>query len=193
MGKTADYLEWADAVLIGSIAEVETPEPDADGVVSSGDDIRMTIAVDEVFKGEATAQVEVFTASGGASCGLVRLPEPGDPWLWFLYRTEQGAYAVNTCGGSGPAERRPVARVVELAGPGTPPAVPSAQGEEGDSPGEETGGVGGAAGTDQETRSGETDAQDQQGSSAVPWGVGGVALILGLALVGVFAVRRRAA
>lgn len=187
MGGTKEYVEWADAIFTGTLVEVDAPDPD-DGHVSRGDDITMLVAVDRVFKGEAPAQVEVVTSSGGASCGLTPPPVDGDPWLWFLHLTEEGRYTASICGGSGPAVEGSVARVVDLVGPGAKPGPVSTT--SGDSTPGGQGSDGGPEGLDAESSDAQTEGAGAD--SAVWWGVGGLLIVLAAGVAGVVMVRRRA-
>ncbi len=178
-GETADYVGWADRIVTGTVTEVDEAGPGPDGTMSSAADVTFTVAVDQVFKGDVGAEIEVHTASGGASCGIDPLPGPEEQWLWFLAATEEGRYGAYLCGGSGPAGEQSIAEVVDLTGnPGTA--------------GAEAGPADDGSTEAASTAAGGTDADEQDSSDAVPWGVGGIAVVLGAALVGVAVVRRRA-
>jgi hypothetical protein len=73
-----EALEYADAVFIGTLAEVITPGGTS---YSSADPERFVFEVDEVFRGEVFAHQSVVTARDGASCGL-EISGPG-PFLVF--------------------------------------------------------------------------------------------------------------
>lgn len=60
-------LEFADAVFVGSLAEIITPPG---GNYSSDDPERFVFEVDAVYRGQVFARQSVVTARDGASCGL---------------------------------------------------------------------------------------------------------------------------
>lgn len=193
MGETKDYVEWADAIFTGNLVEVDAPDPDDAGSAPGGDDVTMLVAVDEVFKGKAPAQVEVGTRSGGASCGIAPPPVGGDPWLWFVFVTDEGAYSATICGGSAPADDKVLTQVVDLVGPGSTPEAdpdPDSEGTPPDDPGSAGESEGSAA------EQGEGDVSDAEAdgageNTAVMWGVGGLVLLLAAGTIGVVMVRRR--
>lgn len=178
MGETADHVGWADRVFTGEVLEVQMPGVGSDGVQSSADPVRILIAVDEVFKGELPAETTVVTAASGASCGLEPLPAEGESWLWFAAESERGRLGVGLCGGSSPVDERTVAEVVAVTGPGTE-AVAT-----GEKPSARSQAV-------SDTGSGRSGADDAGSGDAVPWGVGGVLVVLGVAVAGAAAVGRR--
>jgi hypothetical protein len=73
-----EALDYADAVFIGTLAEIITPGGMS---YSSADPERFVFEVDEVFTGEVFARQSVVTARDGASCGL-EISGPG-PFLVF--------------------------------------------------------------------------------------------------------------
>lgn len=167
-GQISDQVRSADGVFTGSL--VEAPDAGEPAAVR----VRFIVDVDRVFKGDVPGQVEVITARSSASCGIDPLPGEDETWLWFVTTNETGDYAAYLCGGSGPAADKRMAQVVEVTGPGT---------ETPDS-------AGGPAGGDTSPSQEGEDAADDEGRSAVPWGVGGLALVLAAAVAGAVLVRR---
>ena len=68
----AEAFAAADVVFTGELVEVR--RPDTSGTYASNDPVRLSFAVDAVFKGEARSVQSVVTALSGASCGM------GDSW-----------------------------------------------------------------------------------------------------------------
>jgi hypothetical protein len=97
-----EALDDADAVFIGTLAEIITPG----GVsYSSADPERFVFEVDEVFMGEVFARQSVATARDGASCGL-EISGPG-PFLVFAVTNDdftggavEGELYSNLCSGT---------------------------------------------------------------------------------------------
>ena len=179
-GEVSDQVGSADGVFTGSL--VETPAEPGDGRAGEAPDagepaavrVRFTVDVDRVFKGDVPGQVEVITARSSASCGIDPLPGEDDTWLWFVTTNEKGDYAAYLCGGSGPAADKRVAQVVDVTGEGVEASEAADDRADGGSP----------------LGEGEGDADDEA-RSAVPWGVGGVLLVLAAAVIGAMVVRRR--
>lgn len=158
----AEYAESADVVFAGILLHRE--EPDDGGIISSGDLVTLTFAVDEVYKGQVGTTVQVRTARSGASCGL-ELDGEG-PFLVFTEFGENGLTA-SLCGGT----RDLPETVPAVLGEGRPPA--------------------GSGGTKTVTHE---EAINEQAETGLPnawlWAVGGLA---GLGLAGALGVwlRRR--
>lgn len=126
MAETAEQAEWADRIFTGEVVEVLSEQRGTDGVrASMGQGHEFVVAVDEVYKGEATAEVTLVTASNSAACGIDTLPGPGDKWVWFAQVAEgrEDTWGVNICGGSGPVGDDEAALADAL---GTPTAAPQA-------------------------------------------------------------------
>ncbi len=159
----AEYAASADVVFAGTLLDRE--EPDSGGIVSSGDLITLTFAVDEVYKGQVGTTAQVRTARSGASCGLEL--EGEGPFLVFTQFGKNGLTA-SLCGGT----RELPETVPAVLGEGRPPA--------------------GSGGTEKVTHE---QATNERNETSLPygwlWAAGGVAA-LGLAgWLGVY-LRRRA-
>lgn len=195
--ETSEHLSWADAVFTGNVVE-EAAEPDAgdpeamrrepEGRPMPGGAVRFTVAVDWVYKGEVPAEVELHTSSGSASCGVDPLPDEEERWLWFVAADDEGGYAAYLCGGSGPAAQTTVAEVVAITGVGAAPDSEAAEDASGDAQ------KGAAKRTDAEASDADEEAAGHgEGgeTSAAPWAVGGLLLVVAAGLVGSGLVRRR--
>lgn len=89
----------------------------------AGANVVYAVDVDRVFKGGLGPEAEIVTASTGATCGLPDLPE-GEPLLFFA-DIEGADLTVNSCGGTGEAQRDNLAAVTALLGePRDPAPVP---------------------------------------------------------------------
>ena len=93
-GTTADHLDRADTVFTGRLLSREVS-----GGSSSTDPALHVFAVESVWKGSASAEQGVVSASSGASCGLELSGE--GPFLVFATRTD-GALSAGLCGGTAP-------------------------------------------------------------------------------------------
>ncbi len=109
----AEYADSADVVFAGTLLHRE--EPDDGGIVSSGDLVTLTFAVDEVYKGQVGTTAQVRTARSGGSCGL-ELDGEG-PFLVFTQFGDDGLTA-SLCGGT----RDLPETVPAVLGEGRPPA-----------------------------------------------------------------------
>jgi hypothetical protein len=97
-----EALDYADAVFIGTLAEIITPGGTS---YSSADPERFVFEVDEVFTGEVFARQSVVTARDGSSCGL-EISGPG-PFLVFAVTNDgftsgavEGELYSNLCSGT---------------------------------------------------------------------------------------------
>lgn len=97
-----EALEYADAVFIGTLAEIITPGGTS---YSSADPERFVFEVDAVVTGEVFARQSVVTARDGASCGL-EISGPG-PFLVFAVTNDDftggavdGELYSNLCSGT---------------------------------------------------------------------------------------------
>lgn len=97
-----EALGYADAVFIGTLAEIITPGGTS---YSSADPERFVFEVDGVFAGEVFARQSVVTARDGASCGL-EISGPG-PFLVFAVTNDgftggavEGELYSNLCSGT---------------------------------------------------------------------------------------------
>jgi hypothetical protein len=100
-GQPACVLRWeASAVFVGRVLRIEPPPPRPDGLMSTADPVRVTLAVVEGFVGVSTPEAIVTTASGSASCGFgFRV---GETYLVYA-NGSPGALHVSLCGGTTPA------------------------------------------------------------------------------------------
>lgn len=118
-GDAAEYAGRATVVVSGTVTDV-VPPPKA-AMMSSLDPATYVVAVDQVFKGEAPATLEVLSPNSGASCGLEGI-EPGRRYVVFAsHQSMEGHDAdhlwANLCGGTGPATPKLLAAVEGATGP----------------------------------------------------------------------------
>ena len=97
---TAEHVERADAVFIGTLTDIEETNPGDDDVISSGDPVFYTFDIDETLKGDAGDGV-VESVRDGATCGLegMRSTSPTS----YLPQRGRTASSARTCA----AVRRP--------------------------------------------------------------------------------------
>lgn len=88
-----EAIEYADAVFVGTLAEIVTPEGEG---YSSADPERFVFEVDQVFKGTVYARQSIVTARDGASCGL-EIGGPG-PFVVFARIESDGSTEGATVG-----------------------------------------------------------------------------------------------
>lgn len=182
--------ERADQVFVGTVEGRAT----GDGMPQ---EVRYTVAVDAVYKGDAAGRVEVTTPGNPGSCGLPTLPT-GEPVIWFASERnlaggrpdEEGTDGearlfVNSCDGTAAATPALESAVADALGaPGAPTeAVP-----------DETAGPSGAGSADpaqnrEEGQDAEGAAVRDDGTAVWPW-----ALATGVAVAGAaaYVARRRA-
>ncbi|HVF52391.1 MAG TPA: hypothetical protein VNC78_02165 [Actinomycetota bacterium] len=102
-----DRLEEADGAIIGTFLDRRpATEPTPGGETNSFEDTIYRFSVDEVFKGEFGNEVEVHSASNGASCGLE--VQEGQKYGLFLTMAED-AWNSNLCSQTSPEEMRKAA------------------------------------------------------------------------------------
>lgn len=96
VGYTAEEaFDAADVVVVGVVVGRDDPSFGLP-LTSTGDPVRYTLAVEEVLKGDAGAQVEIVTAREEVSCGL----EMAIGQRWRLHAYRDGELHANYCGGS---------------------------------------------------------------------------------------------
>ncbi len=168
MGDTTQYAEWADRVFTGEVTEVLSSEPKPDGErLSMAESHEFVVAVDEVYKGDATTEVKLVAATNSAACGYETLPGQGEEWVWFAHAAEgrEDTWSVNICGGSGPAAGVAQELVDVLGEPTAPAATTSESGSESGSA------SGPAPGNDAES------AADPGEPARMLWALGGTAFV----------------
>ncbi len=67
-----ELVGYADVMVTGTLTRCAGPVA-ASQVMSSGDPVTYTVAVERVFKGDASGELELTSAMSGASCGLERM------------------------------------------------------------------------------------------------------------------------
>lgn len=167
-----EQIRTGDVVLVGTVTDEARPArrtgPDQEVVY--------TLEVDEAIQGDVTATVEVSTSVDSAACGIGLMK--GERYLIVAGRAD-GRLRTTLCSGTGPATS---ARVAEARA-----AVPAA----------EQGTVTPTTDEPSPAAEGAEDPEDATGAespSLVPVTVlVGGALLLGAAVLGVLAVRRRRA
>lgn len=122
MASTKDYVQGADVIVTGTLAELQ--DPPQQQVMSSTDPVTYTVTVDRVFKGDAGSEVEFTSAVSGASCGLEGMTADRR-YTFFLNEGADGLTA-SLCGGTAPARGGLEKQVIRWTGPAaTPAAAPS--------------------------------------------------------------------
>jgi hypothetical protein len=125
-GNPAAYVDWADAIFVGTLTGPPTDEAEGP-VIGSGDPVVYTFDVETVLEGAVGTTAEVESARHGASCGLEGL-EVGARYVMFAQTGRRPeALSANLCGGSQLAKANLIRRVEALTGSGeTPAANPTA-------------------------------------------------------------------
>ena len=96
----------ADTVVWAEVTDAQLP-------LSGSGEAHYLLAVETVYKGEATETVRVDSAGSGAACGLEGI-EAGRQYGFFL-QGESSPYTAGLCGGSGAVERDQLERAVRAA------------------------------------------------------------------------------
>lgn len=91
-----EALRNADVVFVGVVAAID--DPGIEPIVSSGDPLRYTFAVEDEIKGELASSIGLFSSRSGASCGQ----EFGlaQRWRVFAYVDETGLLQSGLCSGN---------------------------------------------------------------------------------------------
>ncbi|MBI4900027.1 MAG: hypothetical protein HY829_06060 [Actinobacteria bacterium] len=114
-----EYVAYADAVFVGTLAEIEGPAKRQ--IMSSTDPVTYTVAVDEVYEGAVGSTTVFESAVSGASCGLDGMVV--DRRYVFFTTAEGGVPTASSCGGTAPVTPRRLAAVQRLLGQPTTPSV----------------------------------------------------------------------
>ena len=122
-GGTAQYVEGADVVFVGTLVEVEQTNPGGDGVISSGDPVFYTFDVDETFKGDAGEGV-VESVRDGATCGLEGM-RVDTSYVVFAGASPGGKLDASLCGGTSRATPQLIGDVEAALAPATEPPTPT--------------------------------------------------------------------
>ena len=81
-GTPLETLEGATAVFVGEVVSVEAPEP-VDGAISTADPVKVTFAVNTVWKGQVQPELTLTTPRMDASCGYTFVI--GQTYLVYAY------------------------------------------------------------------------------------------------------------
>jgi hypothetical protein len=129
MASTADYVDYADVVVTGTLTNIELP-PEGP-VISSGDPVTYTVQVEQTFKGDPQSELTFTSARYGASCGLEGMQV--DRRYTFFLNGDGDQLFGSLCSGTQPATGAFDVKLAHIAGPpveaagNLPPADPSAQ------------------------------------------------------------------
>jgi len=131
----ADFVGLADVVVTGTLSG-----PERSGIIRRTDEpVWYTVAVDDVYQGEATDTMVFSSAASGASCGLENIDSGGRYVVFLTDGSDQEPHVsdgltANLCGGTQPYDGTgPVADVLADLGaeppqPGTTGSVPVTSG-----------------------------------------------------------------
>ncbi|HET7082642.1 MAG TPA: hypothetical protein VFJ00_02900 [Candidatus Limnocylindria bacterium] len=92
----AAALGSADVAFVGVVASID--DPSVGPMVSSGDPLRYSFAVEKAIKGELSDTVGVLSARSGASCGMEFAL--AQRWRVFAYVDETGHLQSHLCSGN---------------------------------------------------------------------------------------------
>ena len=92
----AQALSHAAAAFVGVVAAID--DPSIGPVVSTGDPLQYTFAVEQALKGELAERVLVFSAREGASCGQEFAL--AQRWRVYAYVDEEGRLGSGLCSGN---------------------------------------------------------------------------------------------
>lgn len=90
LGDPVTRLAEADAAFVGALIDVEEPEPDEEGAISSADQVPWTFELEETVKGDLESPLIVMSPWSGASCGFELAL--GSRVGVFLYRDPGGGW-----------------------------------------------------------------------------------------------------
>jgi len=148
-----------------------------------------SIEVHKVFKGHPGTRLEVYSSASGASCGL----EVRKGGRYLLFAAPGGFFAeqdddrndarlwANLCNGTQRATSKVIAQVEQVAGPGREPRL---QRHDDDSASSEHRTIGSHSTT-------AGDGGSDGAASATAYRAGGLALLAGATVAGIWALRRR--
>lgn len=91
-----DALANADVAFVGVVARID--DPTAAPVVSSGDPVFYTFAVEEPLKGEPGAQLVVSSSRDSASCGVTF--NVAERWRVYANADGEGGVVTGSCSGN---------------------------------------------------------------------------------------------
>jgi hypothetical protein len=92
----AEALSNADIAFVGVVVAID--DPSVGPMVSSGDPLRYSFAVEEAIKGELSGTVGVLSARSGASCGMEFAL--AQRWRVFAHVDETGHPQSHLCSGN---------------------------------------------------------------------------------------------
>ena len=92
----AQALSHAAAAFVGVVAAID--DPSIGPVVSTGDPLQYTFAVEQTLKGELAERILVFSAREGASCGQEFAL--AQRWRVYAYVDEGGRLGSGLCSGN---------------------------------------------------------------------------------------------
>jgi hypothetical protein len=103
------WRQTTDAVLLGRVEKIESAHgsvgsaPGAMSMTMMGSMLRVSISIDEVYRGPSAKAIEVFTASSSAACGYSF--HEGQKYLIYASAAGNGAQlVVSLCSATKPAE-----------------------------------------------------------------------------------------
>jgi hypothetical protein len=114
----ATALADASAVFVGTVLSTEV----RDGpVMSSGDPVRVTFDVAQVWKGPTETPLVVITARDSATCGFGF--QPGAEYIVYAYTWESSDLQTNICTRTAPSSSQTVLEDLRVLGQGTVPSA----------------------------------------------------------------------
>jgi hypothetical protein len=114
MAGAADYVDYADVVVTGTLTNIELP-PEGP-VISSGDPVTYTVQVERTFKGDPQSELTFTSARDGASCGLEGM-QIDRRYTFFLNAGDGDRLFGSLCSGTRPASEPFDAKLARVAGP----------------------------------------------------------------------------
>jgi hypothetical protein len=94
-------LKEASAIFLGSVVDIENP-PNQEPKVGDTGLSRYRFRVDEKFAGIKVTDVDIYSGRGGADCSYHF--RPGEEYLVFAYKGEDGRLSTSICSRTQPAE-----------------------------------------------------------------------------------------
>jgi hypothetical protein len=114
MATATDYADEANVIVTGTVTKIALP-PEGP-VISSGDPVTYTVAVERTFKGDPQSELTFTSARDGASCGLEGI-QVDRRYTFFLYAGGQDQLFGSACSGTRPASESFDAKLARIAGP----------------------------------------------------------------------------